>query len=111
MFYRLRRVDGGTSEFSGGSLTSASGSVRRLEADSAVLQSTRTWTSDSSGIDYPVAWTMAIPSADLSLAIEPRLDRQEIDLTVRYWEGAVTVEGLSAGTPVGGYGYLELAGY
>jgi predicted secreted hydrolase len=111
MFYRLRRVDGGTSEFSGGSLTSASGSVRRLEADSAVLQSTRTWTSDSSGIDYPVAWTMAIPSADLSLAIEPRLDRQEIDLTVRYWEGAVTVEGLSAGTPVGGHGYLELAGY
>lgn len=111
MFYRLRAADGGTSEFSGGSITSAAGAVRRLEADAVSLQSTRTWTSENTGIDYPVAWTLAVPAAGLNLAIEPRLDDQEIDLTVRYWEGAVSVEGTSDGTPIDGLGYLELAGY
>jgi predicted secreted hydrolase len=93
MFYRLRGADGSTSEFSGGSITSASGSVRRLDAGAVTLESRRSWTSETTGTDYPVAWTIAIPSAGLNLAIEPRLDQQEIDLTVRYWEGAVTVEG------------------
>jgi predicted secreted hydrolase len=111
MFYRLRGADGRTSEFSGGTITSAAGSVRRLDADAVTLRSTRSWTSETTGTDYPVAWTIAIPSAGLNLRIEPRLDQQEIDLTVRYWEGAVTVEGSAGGTSIGGVGYLELAGY
>jgi predicted secreted hydrolase len=54
---------------------------------------------------------MTIPSADLDLKIEPRLDDQEIDVSVRYWEGAVTVSGSTADSAVTGVGYLELAGY
>ena len=111
MFYRLRRQDGSTSGFSGGSITSAAGSVRRLEADSVVLEVTREWTSAATGVRYPVGWRMAIPEQALDLEISPRLDAQEIDLTVRYWEGAVTVDGTTAGAPVRGVGYLELAGY
>jgi predicted secreted hydrolase len=111
MFYRLRGQDGSASEFSGGTLTSAAGSVRRLAADAVELVSTRNWTSDRTGVVYPVDWTMTIPSAKLMLNIEPRLDGQEIDLTVRYWEGAVTASGLAADSEVTGVGYLELAGY
>lgn len=111
MFYRLRAVDGSTSEFSGGSITSAAGSVQRLAADSVDLRAARFWTSDSSGVSYPVGWSMTIPSADLDLKIEPRLDDQEIDVSVRYWEGAVTVSGSTADSAVTGVGYLELAGY
>ncbi len=38
----------------------------------------------------------------------PVLADQELDVTVRYWEGAVDV--LQDGEPVG-RGYVELAGY
>jgi hypothetical protein len=30
---------------------------------------------------------------------------------VRYWEGAVRVEGSVGGRPIGGHGYVELVGY
>ena len=36
---------------------------------------------------------------------------QELDLSVRYWEGAVLAEGRLNAAPVTGQGYLELAGY
>jgi predicted secreted hydrolase len=42
------------------------------------------------------------------LRIKPLLDDQEMDLSVRYWEGAVAVY---EGDVLVGRGYLELAGY
>jgi predicted secreted hydrolase len=47
----------------------------------------------------------------LSLEIAPRLDDQELDLSVRYWEGAVLAKGRAGAEAVTGQGYLELAGY
>jgi predicted secreted hydrolase len=47
----------------------------------------------------------------LALEIEPRLDNQELNLSVRYWEGAVQADGRAGGERVTGQGYLELAGY
>jgi predicted secreted hydrolase len=111
MFYRLRNQDGSTSPFSGGSLVDAGSTVTRLTADAVELSASREWTSPETNVRYPVAWQMTIPSQGLELAIEPRIDDQELDLTVRYWEGAVTVTGRSGGRPVSGVGYLELAGY
>ncbi len=111
MFYRLRGQDGATSPFSGGAILAADGTRTRLGADDVSLEPTRHWTSPATGVRYPVAWQMAIPSAGLALEIRPRMDDQELDLSVRYWEGAVTVTGRTAGTPIGGLGYLELAGY
>jgi predicted secreted hydrolase len=43
--------------------------------------------------------------------VTPRVADQELDLAVRYWEGAVRVEGTADGRPVGGEGYVELVGY
>ncbi len=111
MFYRLRGVDGSTSPFSGGSLTDAAGRTTRLDAADALLEPTREWTSPATGVRYPVAWRLRLPRENLELAIEPRLDQQELDLSVRYWEGAVSVRGESSSGEVRGVGYLELAGY
>ena len=36
---------------------------------------------------------------------------QELDLSVRYWEGAVRAEGTGPSGALSGQGYLELAGY
>jgi len=111
MFYRLRDRDGSTNEFSGGSIAQAAGSVTRLDAGSVELAVAREWTSDRTGVRYPVGWSMTIPAADLDLTILPRLDDQEIDVSVRYWEGAVSISGTAGNDPIQGVGYLELAGY
>jgi predicted secreted hydrolase len=103
MFYRLRTADGNATRFSGGSLIAADGSVTRLTADAVQLESTTTWTSPR-GVTYPSR--RKLRAADLDLDITPRLADQELDLTVHYWEGAVTVAGSHAGV-----GYVELAGY
>jgi predicted secreted hydrolase len=111
MFYRLRRPDGSTSPFSGGTLSDERGNVVRLDAGALELTVTDEWTSRASGVRYPVAWHLELPAESLTLDVRPRLENQELDLSVRYWEGAVSVEGSAAGRDVRGVGYLELAGY
>ncbi len=71
----------------------------------------RRWRSPRNDVVYPVAWRLRAPKAGLDLTVMPRLDDQELDLSVRYWEGAVVVDGNRSGDPVSGVGYLELAGY
>ena len=50
---------------------------------------------------------LEIPAAGLRLATRPLLDDQELNLSFRYWEGAVTAEG----SALTARGYLELTGY
>ena len=112
MFYRLRQEDGGTSAYSGGSITDGAGNTRRLAASEVELQVLDYWQSASSGVVYPVAWRMRIASLGTDLVIEPFLPNQELNLSVRYWEGAVRVlEDSAAPRRALGRGYLELAGY
>ena len=58
-----------------------------------------------------MAWRLAAPKAGITLEISPYLDDQELDLSVRYWEGAVRAEGVGPAGPLTAQGYLELAGY
>lgn len=111
MAYRLRRSDGSSSEFSGGMLTTADGQRVRLSAADFVMRPRRWWTSAVTGVRYPVAWSIAVPAASIALEVEPRLDEQELDLSVRYWEGAVKASGHAGDETVSAQGYLELAGY
>jgi predicted secreted hydrolase len=111
MVYRLRRTDGTAASHSAGTLVDAAGRVTRLSASNFDLRPTRRWTSATSGVTYPVAWTVGVPAAGLELSVEPWQDDQEMNVSVRYWEGAVRVRGTRDGRPVGGNGYLELAGY
>ena len=103
MFYRLRTADGKATRFSGGTLIARDGSSSPLAAEAVELTSRATWTSPR-GITYPAHWRLR--TADLDLDIVPRLADQELDLTVRYWEGAVEIHGSQTGV-----GYVELAGY
>jgi predicted secreted hydrolase len=111
MFYRLRSEDGGASPYSGGTLVSASGARTRLAADDVTLTPLDEWISPATRVRYPVAWRLAIPAAGISLDVRPYLDKQEVDLSVRYWEGAVHAEGQGPSGRLEAEGYLELAGY
>ena len=52
-----------------------------------------------------------MPKLASTLDVEPLLEDQELDLSVRYWEGAVHADGDGGRSPLTGQGYLELAGY
>ncbi len=111
MFYRIRRKDGAASPFSGGSLIGPEGQRERLGPAAVALEPLAYWTSRASGARYPVAWRLALPERKLVLTVQPYVRDQELDLSVRYWEGAIKVNGTSDGRPVSGEGYLELTGY
>ena len=69
------------------------------------------WTSPRDGTRYPARWRLRVPARGLDVVVTPLLADQELDLAVRYWEGAVRVEGTADGRPLGGSGYVELVGY
>ena len=54
---------------------------------------------------------LRIPSLDAALKITPSVKDQMLDVSVKYWEGAVRVEGLLRGADIKGRGYVELTGY
>ena len=63
------------------------------------------------GVRYPSHWRLRVPSQRLDLTITPYLADQELDVGVRYWEGAVRIAGTAGSQPVAGKGYVELTGY
>lgn len=107
MLYQLRHEDGSPSPFSAGSLVAADGTVTRLSAGDFAMRPGRRWTSPATGAAYPVEWRVEVPKLDLAFDVTAALDAQEMDLSVRYWEGAVR----AAGGESAGRGYLELTGY
>lgn len=111
MFYRLRRADGRPDPLSAGLIVGPDGSARRLASVDARIRPTRYWTSDATGIRYPVAWQLELPGEALDIQVEALLDAQEMALSVRYWEGAVGITGSRDGRAIEGFGYLEMTGY
>ncbi len=111
MFYRLRNKDGTASAFSGGVLVRPDGSTQTLAACDGVIEERDHWTSAHSGTRYPSRWRLQLPALSLSVDVTPVIDDQELDLSVRYWEGAVSVTGTNAGRDIQGSGYVELTGY
>jgi predicted secreted hydrolase len=112
MFYRLRRHDGTADAFSGGTLVDGTGHGRRLGRDDVELTPIDYWRSTLRGTRYPIAWRLKVPSAELALEVRPYVLDQELNLSVRYWEGAVRGTGTGpGGSNVTAEGYLELAGY
>ena len=110
MLYRLRRKDGSTDPASAGSLVRPQGGKVALQEEDFEITVTRYWESPEGG-RYPAGWRLRLPRQGLQLRVEPYLADQELDLSVRYWEGAVRVTGEHQGQPVAGHGYVELTGY
>jgi predicted secreted hydrolase len=105
MLYQLRQRDGRKDPLSKGSLITASGEKVGLDSGDYSLEPLATWESPLGGA-YPVRWRLRVPSADLDLVVTAALEAQELDATVRYWEGAVDVTGTATGV-----GFLEMTGY
>ena len=110
MFYNLRKLDGSQDAQSAGTWVDADGSSLHLVRDDVEITVTDTWESPEGGV-YPLGWTLSAPQQGLELRIRPVMADQELFTTVRYWEGAVDVEGERNGSPINGRGYVELTGY
>lgn len=104
-FFNIRNQDGSINPLSGGMLTLADGSTRKIKLADLQLSVEQTWQSPQ-GISYPAQWRLSLPSEQLELTITPQVANQELPLTIRYWEGTVAISGSATG-----YGYVELTGY
>jgi predicted secreted hydrolase len=75
------------------------------------------WKSPVTGVNYPSGWHLKVNKQQFqaSLTLTPELKDQELVVYQStgnsYWEGAVSIQGQSAGQVVQGEGYVELTGY
>lgn len=110
MYYQMRKTDGSPDVYSKGIVVFGDGTSKLISRSDAELEVTDSWKS-SSGVSYPSGWMLRIPSLDAALKITPSVKDQMLDVSVKYWEGAVRVEGLLRGADIKGRGYVELTGY
>lgn len=115
MFYQIRQNNGRKDAVSSGTVVLPDGTKKHLKGDDFTLTPLRYWKSEKSGAEYPVAWEISVPSAQLLLKSKPVLDAQELvtDKSTRatYWEGASDFTGEKKGQAISGKGYIELTGY
>ena len=110
MYGVLRPRDEAASEFQLGTVVEEDGSHRSIEEGEVLLDVLDRWQSPRGGT-YPSRWRFRMPTEGLDIEITPYISDQELDAIVRYWEGAVRIEGTADGGPVTGSGYVELTGY
>ncbi len=110
MFYGLRKNDGTQDAASAGTFRSAKGVTSHLAADDVVITVLDTWESPEGG-SYPSKWRLVVPRFGIDVTITPVMPNQELFTIVRYWEGAVDVNGTVDDAAVKGRGYVELTGY
>jgi len=111
MFYRLRSKTGNATSLSKGSLINSNGDKTTLTSDQVTISPQRWWTSEKSGVKYPINWRLRIPDYGISLQVDAAIANQELNHSIRYWEGAIKVTGNYQNKNITGKGYLELAGY
>ncbi|MFA5010749.1 MAG: lipocalin-like domain-containing protein [Ignavibacteria bacterium] len=110
MYYQLRNKDGSVDETSKGSIVFPDGKKENIKANEVELKVIDEW-KNAEGKVYPSGWTLKIPSRDISLTIRPAIKNQELNVTVKYWEGSVIIEGTYLKEKITGRGYTELTGY
>ena len=111
MFYQLRRKDGQQDNNSAGSFVLADSTKVPLKMQDVTIKILDTWRSPHSKINYPSRWRLSVPSQKLEVDIVPLINDQELNVSFRYWEGAVSITGTKNGKAISGQGYVELVGY
>ncbi|MBB6087828.1 lipocalin-like domain-containing protein [Wenzhouxiangella marina] len=109
MLYRLRHHDGTMSPFSAGALVDPSGGRIGLSSEDFSAEAVEYWR-DERGIDWPIAWRLQVPGADLDLSVRAVFPDQLWRESIRYWEGAVDAQDRRSRLLIG-RGYMELSGY
>jgi predicted secreted hydrolase len=111
MLYQMRLKGGGIDPHSCGKWVDVDGSITSLAVNDFELTPTKFWQSPSSRANYPLEWRLRIPKLSVAMTIAPRAENQELNLSVVYWEGAITLKGERAQNSIDGVGYMELTGY
>jgi predicted secreted hydrolase len=111
MFYQLRRKDRLPDSNSSGSVVLADNSKIPLKVQDVTIKILDNWKSPHSKITYPSGWRLTVPGQKLEIEVVPLINDQELNVSYRYWEGAVSVNGTKNGKPISGQGYVELTGY
>jgi len=111
MFFQLRRKDGQLDSNGAGSIILADSTKMPLTVKDVTIKSVDIWRSPHSKINYPSQWRLSVPSQNLDVEIVPVINDQELNVSYRYWEGAVSINGTKNGKAISGQGYVELTGY
>lgn len=110
MLYGIRTTSGAEQELKA-TIAWPDGRQAVLTQDDFSIAPVATWTSPRTGITYPSAWEVAVPGHAITLAVEPMLEDQEMNVSFIYYEGAIRASGSMEGAPVSGRGFVELTGY
>ncbi|MCL5123285.1 MAG: carotenoid 1,2-hydratase [Deltaproteobacteria bacterium] len=114
MAFHLRRKDG-SSDKPFATFVDSSGNSTHLSGESVIIKAVNFWVSPHTKASYPLEWVIEVPEKQLKIRIIPAIKDQELTTEktagTTYWEGAVTVSGISENQPVKGSGYVELTGY
>jgi len=73
-----------------------------------------TWTSTRTIQEYPLEWSLKVPSAELELELKAAFADQELVTLIAepgFWEGRLHIKGTYRGKPVSGLGFLERHGH
>ncbi len=110
MFYNIRKTDGRQDRHSAGTWVSGDGQLEYIALEDIEIVVEDRWDSPAGG-SYPSRWSLHLPGKGLRVTISPVINDQELFTTVRYWEGAVDVDGELGSRSIKGRGYVELTGY
>ena len=109
MIYQLRNINDVPTPYSAGTFIDANNKVINLNQDQFQLKPIKYWESESTKINYPLEWEIEIPELGINLLTVPKINKQEFNSSIIYWEGAIDVANSSNDSL--GEGYMELTGY
>lgn len=111
MYYQLRNSDGSVSEFTNGSIIDPGGNKENLGPGEVTLEVVDSWRSPHSKAEYPSGWILRIPGRNIDLRLETAFPDQEMNISVRYFEGVIKLSGEMNGEDITGNGFIEMTGY
>lgn len=111
MLFQIRLKDGSIEPYSSGNIIEPDGTVKYIHRDQFDIKVLSTWTSNTTHATYPARWSISIPVQNIQLDLQPLIANQEMDVSIKYWEGAVEISGQSDSRTVSGKGYVEMTGY
>ena len=90
VYFQLRYEDGSPYPYNEGLIVDAEGDTVKLGTGDIKLTVIETWRSPLGGV-YPVEWQAEITPLGRTVIIGAVFPEQELDLSTRYWEGAVNI--------------------
>lgn len=111
MYYQLRNSDGSVSKFTNGSIIDPEGNKTNFKTGDVNLQVLDNWKSPHSNAEYPSQWKLTIPDRNIELQLSTIFPDQEMDVSVRYFEGVLDIDGVMNDENITGNGFIEMTGY